>query len=344
MKKIVLIITLFLFFTGLAQVSDRESITIKMDTFSIKNNSIRAIAVLNDTTLVFAGSNGSIQSITTSGKIHILQTITYNNIIPHFRSIAVIDNSIFALTINNPALLYKFYNNKLQLVYKEANNKVFYDAMQFFDSKNGIAMGDPTSKCLSILKTKNSGKTWYKIPCNQLPDIEEEEAAFAASNTNIAVFGNHAWIATGGKKARVFYTPDKGKNWQVFNTPIIQGKSTSGIYSIAFYNENQGIICGGDYTNKFGNYANKAVTFDGGKTWKVVAENTEPNYISCVQYIPNTQGKELMAVSTNGIFYSFNSGETWKKLNNKGFYSIRFVSKNLAWLSGNNIIAKMVIK
>ncbi len=38
-----------------------------------------------------------------------------------------------------------------------------------------------------------------------------------------------------------------------------------------------------------------------GKTWEIVAENMEPNYVSCVQYVPNTQGKEVFAVSTNGI-------------------------------------------
>ncbi len=110
-----------------------------------------------------------------------------------------------------------------------------------------------------------------------------------------------------------------------------------------FYNEKQGIICGGDYLDKFGNSANKAITKDGGRTWEVVAENSEPKYVSCVQYVPETGGKEVFAVSTNGVFYSNNYGKEWVKMSDESYYSIRLFDKNTAWLSGNNVIAKMVI-
>jgi hypothetical protein len=59
--------------------------------------------------------------------------------------------------------------------------------------------------------------------------------------------------------------------------------------------------------------------------------------------VPNTQGKEVFAVSTNGIFYSNNSGNNWQKVSEEGFYSIRIANKNTAWLSGNEVVAKMDI-
>jgi photosystem II stability/assembly factor-like uncharacterized protein len=215
--------------------------------------------------------------------------------------------------------------------------------MHFFDDNNGIAMGDPTDSCLSIITTSNGGNSWYKTPCSSLPKIKKGEAAFAASNTNLKIVKNNVWIVTGGLKSRVFYSSDKGKTWKVSNTPIIQGKTTTGIYSIDFYGENNGIIAGGDYTNKFGESVNKAITTDGGKTWTAIAANSFPYYVSCIQYIPNSKGKRIVAVSTNGIFYSGNSGKKWEKLSNEGFYAIKFVNKNTAWLSGNNILAKMEI-
>ena len=119
-------------------------------------------------------------------------------------------------------------NNKIEIVYKEQNEKVFYDSMQFFDELNGIAMGDPTNECLSILITRDGGNTWGKIDCEYLPKIAAGEAAFAASNTNIAIVGENAWIVTGGLKSRVFHTSDMGLRWKVYNTPIIQGKNTTG--------------------------------------------------------------------------------------------------------------------
>ena len=344
MKRTALLIPILFFLIACNEVYiPRENVTISIEKFKLDSTSIRAIEIVNDSSIVYAGSKGDLGILTSSGKFIGAKIIVTDTIIPHFRALAYTKDAVFALNVGNPALLYKYQNNTIEIVYKEENEKVFYDTMQFFDELNGIAMGDPTDTCLSILITRDGGNTWGKIKCEDLPKIEEGEAAFAASNTNIAIVGENAWIVTGGKKARVFHTSDMGLTWNVYNTPIVQGKSTTGIYSVDFYNEKQGIICGGDYLDKFGNTANKAITKNGGKTWEVVAENAEPNYVICVQYVPEPDGKEVFAVSTNGIFYSKNYGKDWKKVSDEGFYSIRLFDKNTAWLSGNNVIAKMII-
>jgi len=344
MKKLITaLLILMLLVACNGEYSVRKKLTISIEKFKLDSTSIRAIEILSDSTVAYAGSIGDVGIISETGQLVKTQKIVTDSIVPHFRALAKNQNTLFALNIANPALLYKIDNNTATIVYKEVHEKVFYDSMQFFDEQHGIAVGDPTNNCLSIIITSDGGNTWEKISCENLPKIDDGEAAFAASNTNIAIVGTNAWIATGGVKARVFHTNDMGLTWNVYNTPIIQGKSTTGIYTIDFYNNNQGIICGGDYTNKFGGSANKSLTFDGGKTWEVVSENSLPNYVSCVQYIPNTEGKELISVSTNGIFYSNNAGRNWEKVSNEGFYAIRFVNSNNAWLSGNEVIAKMTI-
>lgn len=344
MKKLTLLLMFFSILTACKEkYHARETVEVSLEKFKIDSSSIRAIEIINDSAVVYAGSKGDIGIITGSEIKIIASKIITDTIIPHFRSLAYTKQSVYALSIGNPALLYQYKNNKLALVYKEEHEKVFYDAMQFFDELNGIAMGDPINDCLSVLITRDGGNTWGKIDCSILPKTEVGEAAFAASNTNIAIVGENAWIITGGLKARVFHTSDMGLTWKVYNTPIIEGKNTTGIYSVAFYDEYQGIICGGNYLDKFGKSSNIAITNDGGKTWEAVDHKEGPNYVSCVQYIPETEGKEVMAVSTNGIFYSSNSGENWSKISDKGFYSIRVVDKNNAWLSGNEIISKMKI-
>ncbi|WP_456379018.1 WD40/YVTN/BNR-like repeat-containing protein [Lutibacter sp.] len=345
MKRIIQCFVLLFFIISCKETyKPRANIKISIEKFKLNGTSIRAIEIFKDTSVVYAGSIGDIGIITASGKIQLAKKMVADTIVPHFRALATTKNTIFALSIENPALLYKYKKYSINIVYKETHEKVFYDSMKFFDEMNGIAIGDPTEECLSILITRDGGNSWNKINCENLPKITEGEAAFAASNTNIAIIGKNAWIATGGLKARIFHTSDMGITWNVYETPIIQGKSTTGIYTVDFYNNKQGIICGGDYTNKFGNYANKALTFDGGKTWEVVSENKAPKYVSCVQYVPNTKGKDIFAVSTNGIFYSKNSGRDWEKVSDEGFYTIRFASKNTAWLSGNEVIAKMTIQ
>lgn len=344
MKNLLLILISLSFFYGCQNTYQaRKSVSISIKNYELKNLSIRAIDILNDTSVLFAASNGAVGTIGNSGYINIKNRLILDTIIPNFRAVGHTSTAYFAISIENPALLFKIENAIPQLVYKEENTKVFYDALQFFDDKNGIAMGDPTGNCLSVLLTNDGGESWNKILCDNLPEVSQGEAAFAASNTNIAVYNTNAWIATGGTKARVFHTPDMGLTWNVYPTPIIQGAGTSGIYSIAFYNDLQGIICGGDFTDKFGKSANKALTFDGGKTWEIVAENKAPFYVSCVQYIPNTKGKELMAVSTNGIYFSNDSGRSWNEISAEGYYAIKFVSKNKAWLSGDQVIASMKI-
>lgn len=343
MKNNVLYLLAFFFFACNQGYQPRKTVTVSLEKIKLDSTSIRAIELVSDSILVYAGSRGDFGVVTPAGKLKVPKNIILDTLVPHFRSLAFTKQAFFALSVGNPALLFRFQNNSIEIVYKEEHDKVFYDSMKFFDELNGIAMGDPTDGCLSILITRNGGRSWFKKECEKLPEVYEGEAAFAASNTNIAIVGKNAWLATGGSKARVFHTPDMGLTWNVYETPLIQGGNTTGIYSVDFYNETHGIICGGDYTDKFGESANKAITKDGGKTWEVVSENTLPNYVSCVQYVPGTDGKEIFAVSTNGIFYSYNSGKKWNKVSDEGYYSIRMASKNVAWLSGNEVIAKMII-
>lgn len=308
-------------------------------------SNFRAIEVLNDSTVWFANSDGKVGQVTKQGQV---RYYPFNDTLKrHFRAISSTKNNLFALTIGSPALLYRFrkndFNQPAQLVYSEKHPKVFYDAMQFINSKTGIAMGDPTDDCLSVLTTNDGGNKWTKKPCTNLPKSFDGEAAFAASNTNIAGYKNTVWIATGGLKSRIFISKNKGKSFEVYNTPFIQGKPTTGIYTVAFYKAKNGIICGGDYTDKKAMLNNKAITTNGGKTWQIVAKNKLPGYISCVQYIPNTKGKKLIAVSTEGIYYSKNAGKEWQKLSDKGFYTIRFIDKNTAFLGGRGTISLLKI-
>ena len=320
------------------------SVTIK--SFPIENTSIRAIQVIDSTRVAYAGSSGVMGVFSEDKKHSQAYFPSYQDSIkPNFRSIAFNGSDYFALSIGNPALLYKLSGGNTSLVYSENNAKVFYDAMQFFEDKvHGIAVGDPTENCAAIIVTEDRGKTWNKIPCSSLPIFEEGEAFFAASNTNIKIKGSTVWIASGGKKARILKSNDYGKTWDIFNTPLVQGKGPQGIYSIDFYDMNHGIVMGGDYSKPLENTANKAITTDGGKTWKLVADSQIPNYKSCVQYVPGTQGQEIFAVGKTGIAFSNDAGNTWKNISKESYYAIQFVDINTAWLSGNNKIGKLVLK
>ena len=347
MKRLsILIAGAIIFISCNTPYQPRNIATISIQEFKMDSTSIRAIQALGQEKLVFAGSKGDVGFTNNGGNSWDIQNTTYQDtIIPHFRSLAFNGTHYFALSIGNPALLYQISKNTSTLVYSEKHEKVFYDSMHFFeDNIHGIAVGDPTEDCASVLVTEDGGATWRKLSCENLPTLEEGEAFFAASNTNIKTIGSTVWIASGGKKARVLKSNDFGNTWEIYTTPIIQGNGPQGIYSMDFYDENNGIIIGGDYSKPLANIANKAITKDGGKTWTLIAENENPNYKSGVQYVPNTQGKEIFAVGKTGISFSNDAGNTWKEVSKDSYYAIQFVDQNTAWLSGHHKIGKLELK
>lgn len=309
--------------------------------------SIRAIAPIDEDRVWFAANSGKVGLIDKT--VPKLATIKYEDSLLHFRSIAVTKKAVFVLSIANPGVLYKIHVSgneatNIEEVYVEKGEKVFYDSMAFFNSSEGIAMGDPIANCLSIITTRNGGDSWEKLDCESLPLVETGEAAFAASNSNIAIFKDNVWIASGGKRARVFHSADKGRTWEVYNTPILQGKAMTGIYSIDFFDENTGIIVGGDWDDKDFNEGNKAITKDGGKTWDLLSNGKDPGYMSSVKFLSGSNANGIVAVGSPGVSYSKDQGENWIELSTEGFYAIEFVNDSIAFASGRNKISKLTFK
>ncbi|KRG30154.1 WD40/YVTN/BNR-like repeat-containing protein [Salegentibacter mishustinae] len=306
--------------------------------------SIRAIEIIGNN-LAFAANKGTFGMYSFGDNTWRTNTQKYDSLVPEYRAVAATDDDFFMLSVGSPALLYKTGDSgAMELVYKEENEKAFYDAMTFWNNKEGIAIGDPTNNCISIIITRDGGRTWKKLSCDLLPEVIEGEAAFAASNSNIAIKGDKTWILSGGMTSRVYFSPDKGATWEVFDTPLLDGKATTGGYTMDFYDENFGIILGGDYTNPEGNTGNKAITTDGGKTWELIAEGEEPGYKSSVRFIPNTGGEKIIATGFSGISISKDSGETWEELSNEGFYTLRFKNDSVAYAAGKGRIAKLTFR
>jgi photosystem II stability/assembly factor-like uncharacterized protein len=207
------------------------------------------------------------------------------------------------------------------LQFTNKNPKGFFDSMAFWDSTHGIVVGDPVPDETGTLKFEllltDDGQFWRRIPSANLPAALAGEGAFAASNTAIAILplataresgtqGRHdpfkptepsstprikavsapdanIWFATGGSAARVFHSSDRGQSWQVWQTPILHGADSAGIFSIAFRDATHGVIAGGDYKHPDEDGANLAFTRDGGKSWSVSRIHPQV-YFSAVTY------------------------------------------------------------
>jgi photosystem II stability/assembly factor-like uncharacterized protein len=173
------------------------------------------------------------------------------------------------------------------------------------------------------------------LPTENLPQAGQGEAAFAASGTCLITQGkNNAYIATGGTAARVFRSSDRGRSWSVASTPILTGEA-AGIFSIAFQDEKNGIIVGGDYKKPNEAKDNVAVTSDGGKTWTLMEAKGLGGYRSGVAYAKLGKVISVVAVGTSGSDYSINNGKEWTSLDKANYNSVAFSNViNAGWAVG----------
>ncbi|MBC8768858.1 oxidoreductase [Arenibacter sp. BSSL-BM3] len=341
MRNYLVILILFILSSCSEKEETSKFTTVEVETIYTDSLSFRAIQIMDGGNMAFAANKGAFGLVDLKTNKVRVNTQKYDSILPEFRAVAQNAADFFMLSVGNPALLYKTGDSgDMELVYKEEDDNVFYDAMAFWNNQEGIAIGDSMNGCLSVIISRDGGNTWNKLPCSSLPKSESGEGAFAASNTNIKVLGNKAWIVT--TNGNVYYSEDKGFTWTVIKTPIESSEPTQGIYSIDFYDENLGVVFGGDYTKPEIDDANKAITTDGGKTWKLIANGKLPDFRSCVQFVPNSEGKSLIAIGFNGIAHSHDAGETWKQLSDESFYTLRFLNDSIAYAAGKNRIAKLI--
>lgn len=302
--------------------------------------SVRAIDIDQNGQLVYVGNNGRYGFYDPEFDIDMHEQISDSlGAEREFRGVSFKNIGANFISAGNPALIYSvsYIDFMPKLVYQEKGAEVFYDAMNFWNDEEGIAFGDAVDGCMSVLITRNAGQTWDKLNCSSFFEAEEGAGAFAASDTNIEIVGDHTWLAS---KDKIFYSPDKGENWEVYDTPIINEKDTQGIYSIDFFNEYLGVAIGGDFTEPDSNKNNLLLTNDGGKTWEVISSETSPGYRSCIQFIPGSSGQGIIAVGFNGIDVSRDSGQTWNHISDESFYTVRFLDNNEGYMAGKDRIVK----
>ncbi|MEJ5103796.1 WD40/YVTN/BNR-like repeat-containing protein [Chryseobacterium sp. MYb328] len=261
-----------------------------------------------------------------------------------FRTLAQDKTSFYAINIVSPARFFKIDKKDLksQIVFTDSAKTAFYDALHFVNDKLAYTFSDADSDNVLKLAVYKDGK-WGMFK-NDLK-LNEGEAAFAASNTNISSTKKHVWIATGGKASRILRLNLKNEKLEVFKTPFIQGESSQGMYSIDFNDDQFGIAAGGDYTKQSASINNIATTHDGGETWQIQASGQNAGYTTCVKIKPGSKGKEIIAVGDQHISYSSDFGNTWKKISDeKGLYVGQWIDGNRVVFAGKDRIVMMKLK
>jgi photosystem II stability/assembly factor-like uncharacterized protein len=229
----------------------------------------------------------------------------------------------------------------------------FWDALLFLDKDHGMVVGDPAHGNMEnpvegeyfafrIRVTHDGGQKWVPVtdpemesPGKNLQPLPAE-ALFAASNSAIAIAGDRLLIGTthGRVLQRKFSVsefqaaycagqidPSSGEcgipwtDWQISQTPIASGTDASGVFSLAFRDQNHGVAVGGDYKKPNESSRSTAYTIDGSQTW-TAATKPPHGYRSAVAWNAGDKPHPgyWIAVGTNGSDVSYDDGKTWQYL------------------------------
>lgn len=333
-----------LFFCALLlQISLTNAQTVRFETLLEDNISIRAIQVDGDK-IYYTGTDSKFGYVSVKDPSDKKQ-IRLSEKELQFRTLAKGKKDFYTVNIESPAWFFRIDPEtfRSKLIYTDTLKSAFYDAFHFINEDLAFAFSDTDEslslKLLKIVPSKNQFQ-WY---ANNMK-MNEGEAAFAASNTNLDSSKQFLWLGTGGGSARIFkFSLQTGKT-EIFETEMIQDSESQGIYSIDFYDENFGIAVGGDYTKQSENINNIATTNDGGKTWQIQASGKNAGYMTCVKFRPKSKGKDIIAVGDQHISISTDYGKTWTKISDeKGLYACEWYDKNTLILAGKNRILKITL-
>lgn len=235
------------------------------------------------------------------------------------------------------------------LVFEHPNQAAFFDGIAFANPQHGWLMGDPLDGQLLVLQTVDGGRTWSQLGRSQLPELEEGEAGFAASGTNLAaVTDESVAIALGGAPAgkefsqsRVVVTRDHGKTWISQTVPLIRSEA-GGIFSLCIADGSHWVVVGGNYKQPDSTEQTAAFSKDAGRSWTAVNGKPPSGYRSGLAVSKQTSSKQtsgqtiLVTVGPNGTDLSSDFGKSWQRCSDQGYHTIDFTPDGKAgWAAGS---------
>jgi hypothetical protein len=309
----------------------------------LSKTSFRGLSVVDNQIIWVSGSRGTVARSTDGGKtFHLMHLKGYEQ--SDFRDIEAFDDKrAIIMSSGSPAYILKTTDGgkSWKEVYQNKDTAYFLDAMDFWDEKRGVLVGDPINGHFVLLQTNDGGETWQEWDSSRTPEAMEGEAVFAASGTSLRCWGeNEFGFVTGGRVSRFFHNtcPDDEivasykNHWTWLKTYMMKGESGQGAFSLSYFHEGYKgiIIVGGDYKNDSlkKNIAH-LVSLNGHVDYKW---KNEPNgYKSCFETLVQNKNDKYrlgIAVGTSGVemFTMFE----WDCISKQPFHVVRKAKKGKA--------------
>jgi photosystem II stability/assembly factor-like uncharacterized protein len=151
--------------------------------------------------------------------------------------------------------------------------------IHFFNKKDGVIINN-----FDVATSNNGGETWNQLSLFPPVMALGEYCSWNSASNVVGSAGNSVWFGT--NKGRIFYSNDKGENWNVSQA----GSTSDVIMSIAFTDEKNGIAVA-PFSASGTQYkpCKYFKTSNGGQTW---SKFTTPyfNTATSIAAVPNAAG------------------------------------------------------
>jgi hypothetical protein len=225
-----------------------------------------------------------------------------------------------------------------KLLFTNPDKEGFWDAVRIPEEDVYEIAGDSVDHTLTDEKTGHILPVWRchegdSPECHDSDRFFELAAApgeggFAASNSTLVLGAvphrdpvwSYQWLATQTADHSYIHReaiedtptcePCRRETLRI-ETPMSQGSSSAGIFSLSFRADRFGVAVGGNYQKPTSTIRTAAYSTDAGKTW-TLAKTPPHGYRSSVAYDPTT--KTWITVDPNGTDISRDDGRNWSAL------------------------------
>jgi photosystem II stability/assembly factor-like uncharacterized protein len=222
--------------------------------------------------------------------------------------------------------------------YPDAYNETDSNPLQvyFFDSSDGVCVGDPSRGNWEIYTTSNGGTDWNRVPSANIPTPFGGETALYRGHANGA--DNCFWFTTWS--GFLYRTSDRGITWTA--TPNVLGNYNG--FSVAFKDSLNGVACTPLQAGGLGNKI--SITSDGGKTWQPVDVKFGSPSCYALNYIKGSNNDYILTSDYNkgepgysfqpGTAYSSDGGMTCEVVDKTSRLWADFSPDGTGWSGGEN--------
>ncbi len=223
---------------------------------------------------------------------------------PPYTVEAIDSNNAFFGTGSNPSASVIFTNDGGQTFNPVVVSSFtpFVNTIHFFDSLNGILIGDPISNKWGIGITTDGGQSWNPLG----KTISASGTTVASWNNSAAWVGDNGWFGTNSN--HIWRTTNRGQTWTSVHTTYQHS------LGVAFNNDaKHGMACFQPVAASTGGTTGTngiMVSADSGASWDTLATLPAPGISpEGVRFIPNSS--TAIITSDMGIYRTPDLGLTW---------------------------------